>query len=117
VPQKGDLPPAAEDLLADCTAGQFIVARFNRGTQTTAIPATGSPARLIPAGWRPREWCNSPDRAGGRRRSSDRHGRTEERLGYRNGYRSRSLNTQVGDIDASLKERGLTGVRLVVSDA
>ena len=25
--------------------------------------------------------------------------RSEERLGYRNGYRSRSLTTQVGDID------------------
>jgi transposase-like protein len=30
---------------------------------------------------------------------ADRHERTEERLGYRNGYRSRSLTTQVGDID------------------
>jgi hypothetical protein len=28
-----------------------------------------------------------------------RHERTEQRLGYRNGYRSRSLTTQVGDID------------------
>ncbi|WP_231605494.1 transposase [Synechococcus sp. CBW1006] len=30
---------------------------------------------------------------------ADRHERTEERLGYRNGYRPRSLTTQVGDID------------------
>jgi putative transposase len=30
---------------------------------------------------------------------ADRHERTEERVGYRNGYRSRSLTTQVGDID------------------
>jgi putative transposase len=30
---------------------------------------------------------------------ADRHERTEERLGYRNGYRSRSLTTQVGDLD------------------
>ena len=30
---------------------------------------------------------------------ADRHERTEQRLGYRNGYRSRSLTTQVGDID------------------
>ena len=30
---------------------------------------------------------------------ADRHERREERLGYRNGYRSRSLTTQVGDID------------------
>jgi transposase-like protein len=30
---------------------------------------------------------------------ADRHERSEERLGYRNGYRSRSLTTQVGDID------------------
>ena len=29
---------------------------------------------------------------------ADRHERTEERLGYRNGYRPRSLTTQVGDI-------------------
>ena len=27
---------------------------------------------------------------------ADRHERTEERLGYRNGYRSRSLTTQMG---------------------
>ena len=30
---------------------------------------------------------------------ADRHERSEERLGYRNGYRSRSLTTQVGNID------------------
>ena len=30
---------------------------------------------------------------------ADRHERSEDRLGYRNGYRSRSLTTQVGDID------------------
>ena len=30
---------------------------------------------------------------------ADRHERTEQRLGHRNGYRSRSLTTQVGDID------------------
>ena len=30
---------------------------------------------------------------------ADRHERTEERLGYRNGHRSRRLTTQVGDID------------------
>jgi transposase-like protein len=30
---------------------------------------------------------------------ADRHERSEERLGYRNGYRPRSLTTQVGDID------------------
>jgi hypothetical protein len=29
----------------------------------------------------------------------DRHERTEDRHGYRNGYRHRSLTTQVGDID------------------
>jgi transposase-like protein len=29
---------------------------------------------------------------------ADRHERSEERLGYRNGYRSRSLTTQLGDI-------------------
>jgi putative transposase len=30
---------------------------------------------------------------------ADRHERTEERLGYRNGYRTRTLTTQVGDLD------------------
>ncbi|MCX5949453.1 MAG: transposase [Cyanobacteria bacterium] len=30
---------------------------------------------------------------------ADRHERSEERLGYRNGYRLRSLSTQVGDTD------------------
>jgi len=30
---------------------------------------------------------------------ADRNERSEERLGYRNGYRSRSLTTQVGNID------------------
>lgn len=30
---------------------------------------------------------------------TDRHERSQDRLGYRNGYRSRSLTTQVGDID------------------
>ena len=30
---------------------------------------------------------------------ADRHERSEDRLGYRNGYRPRSLTTQVGDID------------------
>jgi len=29
---------------------------------------------------------------------AERHERTEERLGYRNGYRSRTLTTQVGDL-------------------
>ncbi len=30
---------------------------------------------------------------------ADRHERTEERLGYRNGYRPRTLTTQVGDLE------------------
>jgi putative transposase len=30
---------------------------------------------------------------------AERHERSEERLGYRNGYRPRLLTTQVGDID------------------
>ena len=30
---------------------------------------------------------------------AERHERSEERLGYRNGYRPRRLATQVGDID------------------
>ena len=30
---------------------------------------------------------------------ADRHERSEDRLGYRNGYRPRLLTTQVGDID------------------
>jgi putative transposase len=30
---------------------------------------------------------------------ADRHERTEERLGYRHGYRPRSLTTQVGDLE------------------
>ena len=30
---------------------------------------------------------------------AERHERSEERLGYRNGYRPRVLTTQVGDID------------------
>ena len=30
---------------------------------------------------------------------ADRHERSEDRLGYRNGYRPRVLTTQVGDID------------------
>jgi putative transposase len=34
--------------------------------------------------------------------AADRHERTEERLGYRNGYRSRSLTTQVGDIELQI---------------
>ena len=29
---------------------------------------------------------------------ADRHERTEERLGHRNGYRPRTLTTQVGDL-------------------
>ena len=29
---------------------------------------------------------------------ADRHERTDERLGYRNGYRPRTLTTQVGDL-------------------
>ena len=33
---------------------------------------------------------------------ADRHERTEERLGYRNGYRPRSLTTQVGDIELQI---------------
>ncbi|MFM8277260.1 MAG: transposase, partial [Cyanobium sp.] len=30
---------------------------------------------------------------------ADRHERTEDRLGYRNGYRPRTLTTQVGDLE------------------
>ena len=30
---------------------------------------------------------------------ADWHGRTEERLGLRNGYRARTLTTRVGDVD------------------
>ena len=30
---------------------------------------------------------------------ADRYERTEERLGYRNGYRPRTLTTQVGDLE------------------
>ena len=30
---------------------------------------------------------------------AERHARSEERLGYSNGYRPRTLTTQVGDID------------------
>jgi putative transposase len=37
---------------------------------------------------------------------ADRHERSEERLGYRNGYRSRSLTTQVGDIDLLIPKLG-----------
>ena len=33
---------------------------------------------------------------------ADRHERTDERLGYRNGYRPRSLTTQVGDIELQI---------------
>jgi transposase-like protein len=33
---------------------------------------------------------------------ADRHERTEERLGYRNGYRPRKLTTQVGDIELQI---------------
>ena len=33
---------------------------------------------------------------------ADRHERSEERLGYRNGYRPRLLTTQVGDIDLQI---------------
>ncbi len=29
---------------------------------------------------------------------ADRHERTDERLGYRNGYRPRTITTQVGDL-------------------
>ena len=34
--------------------------------------------------------------------AADRHERSEERLGYRNGYRSRSLTTQVGDLNLQI---------------
>jgi len=37
---------------------------------------------------------------------ADRHERTEERHGYRNGYRHRSLTTQVGDIDLLIPNCG-----------
>jgi putative transposase len=37
---------------------------------------------------------------------ADRHERSEERLGYRNGYRPRSLTTQVGDIDLLIPNCG-----------
>ena len=40
--------------------------------------------------------------------------RTEEWRGYRNGYKPRVLKTRVGRLE--LKERGLAGVRYVVSD-
>jgi hypothetical protein len=44
---------------------------------------------------------------------ADRHERTEERLGYRNGYRSHSLTTQVGDIDLLIpKLRAVPAVHL-----
>ena len=33
---------------------------------------------------------------------AERHERSEERLGYRNGYRSRTLTTQVGDLDLQI---------------
>ncbi|WP_416238369.1 transposase [Synechococcus sp. CCY9202] len=33
---------------------------------------------------------------------ADRHERTEEHVGYRNGYRPRMLTTQVGDIDLQI---------------
>jgi putative transposase len=33
---------------------------------------------------------------------ADRHERSEDRLGYRNGYRPRSLTTQVGDIELQI---------------
>ena len=33
---------------------------------------------------------------------ADRHERSEDRLGYRNGYRPRRLTTQVGDIDLQI---------------
>ena len=33
---------------------------------------------------------------------ADWHERTDERLGHRNGYRSRSLTTQVGDIELQI---------------
>jgi transposase-like protein len=33
---------------------------------------------------------------------AERHERSEERLGYRNGYRPRLLTTQVGDIDLQI---------------
>ncbi|MCX5947658.1 MAG: transposase [Cyanobacteria bacterium] len=37
---------------------------------------------------------------------ADRHERSEDRLGYRNGYRPRSLtNPQVGDIDLLIPRR------------
>ena len=33
---------------------------------------------------------------------ANRHERTEERLGYRNGYRPRTLTTQVGDLELQI---------------
>ena len=36
---------------------------------------------------------------------AERHERSEERLGYRNGYRPRRLTTQVGDIDLLIPKR------------
>jgi putative transposase len=33
---------------------------------------------------------------------ADRHEHTEERLGYRNGYRPRTLTTQAGDIELQI---------------
>ena len=35
-------------------------------------------------------------------RGAERHERTEERLGYRNGYRPRKLTTLVGDLDLQI---------------
>jgi putative transposase len=35
---------------------------------------------------------------------ADRHERTDERLGYRNGYRSRTLTTQVGDLALQIQK-------------
>ena len=38
---------------------------------------------------------------------ADRHGRTDERLGYRNGSRPRLLTTQVGDLPLSSRNAAL----------
>jgi putative transposase len=44
---------------------------------------------------------------------ADRHERTEERLGYRNGYGHRSLTTQVRDIEPPIRK--LRGGRFLSS--
>jgi putative transposase len=44
---------------------------------------------------------------------ADRHERTDERLGYRNGYRPRTLTTQVGDLALQIPK--LRAVSLIPS--